>query len=300
MEPVAGPALDEPATDTAAAIATPGSAVGPAGKPPGHRSPLPRRSSEPLERVLFVGDSTSWSLSLGVTEAMLEHDGVDVRAFPAVGCGIGGATPIRYLNLPRRTERELRRVVRTAARGDRRFDPDVVVVVGGVADLSDREVPGVGWSHIGEPDFDEWMTGRMTSCRRPAQRRRRRVGMGHPPPPVRPAEPGLHGRAAVRRERPGPGRALQRADRSHSRERDDRGRSLDFAGFLAARPGGEFAPGLRPDGVHIDSRRLPRRGGRSSSMRRVPRRPTPTSDRSPTVAAGRTSGVGAITLRVAP
>ena len=209
----------------------------------------------PLQRVLFVGDSTSWSLSLGVAE-QLALDDVDVSAFPAVGCGIGGATPISYLSQPVTTSASCDEWFQQLPEVIRRFDPDVVVVVGGVADLSDREVPELGWTHIGNPPYDAWLTDRMHRTADLLTAGGARIVWATLPHLFVLPNPGFTGEPPFVENEPARAERYNELIESVAAA-DDRVSALDFAGFLSARPGGEFAPGLRPDGVHIDSRNFP-------------------------------------------
>ncbi|MEZ5218696.1 MAG: hypothetical protein R2715_19410 [Ilumatobacteraceae bacterium] len=105
----------------------------------------------PLHRVLFIGDSTSWTLSLGVIEAMAV-DGVEVSAFPAAGCGVGGATPVKYLNLPAGVSEACATWVAELPAVLANFDPEVVLVTGGLADLSSASSPtGPGPTSVNPP-----------------------------------------------------------------------------------------------------------------------------------------------------
>ena len=138
----------------------------------------------------------------------------------------------------------------------RRFDPDVVVVVGGVADLSDREVPELGWTHIGNPPYDAWLTDRMHRTADLLTAGGARIVWATLPHLFVLPNPGFTGEPPFVENEPARAERYNELIESVAAA-DDRVSALDFAGFLSARPGGEFAPGLRPDGVHIDSRNFP-------------------------------------------
>lgn len=116
-------------------------------------------------RVLVAGDSQSF-----VVGGALDYWGRDreVRAvsWPVIMCGAGGPGHLRYLGLERDTppdcalwHRDLRKAVSA-------FQPDVVVVVFSIADLSNRRFAGGRWRHIGQADFDSWLVDRMVRIAR--------------------------------------------------------------------------------------------------------------------------------------
>ena len=131
-------------------------------------------------------------------------------------------------------------------------DPDIAVVMVGpweVADWWDDERGE--WRHIGQPDFDDLMLGRIRNAvdilsAGGAQvywltSPRIEVGMqdGRPPAEERPASD------------------PQRMERFNAlvaqvaAERPDQVEVLDLAGYLRSTPGGELDPTLRPDGIHL-------------------------------------------------
>jgi lysophospholipase L1-like esterase len=113
-------------------------------------------------RVLVVGDSQAWILGNGLKDwgAPL---GMQAEPSPGTGCGIGENTPIRYLKFEQDFRPGCQEWRDALPKIVDKLDPQVVVVAGGLADLSDRRIPGVdGWSHIGEPAYDEWLLGQMT------------------------------------------------------------------------------------------------------------------------------------------
>ncbi len=202
-------------------------------------------------RVLVVGDSTAWSLSLGIGGEQLE-----VRAFPAVGCGIGGATPIRYLNQPVTANQLCAEWLGQLPSVIELYDPDVVLVAGGLADLSERQLPDGSWGHIGQPAYDAWLADRFDEVAAALGSGGARIGWLTLPHVAVVANPSFTGPPPFAENDWG------RAERygvliAELAERDDTVELVDFADYLLHRPGGEFAEGLRSDGVHIDSRAWP-------------------------------------------
>lgn len=202
-------------------------------------------------RVLMVGDSQSWVLSTGLDDWEAEH-GVEVVASAGVGCGIGENTKIEYLG-----------VVQDEAPGCTawrdalpafvdRFQPNVVVVVGGAADLSNRVLPGdTDWSHIGEADYDAWLTAQMQDFAEV-------VGTGGAQivwftnPDI---QPEYH--AGSTGTPPFDEADRARMDRYNELIRTANAANpnvtvVEFADAVDAHPGGPFERNMRPDGSHID------------------------------------------------
>ncbi len=111
----------------------------------------------------MVGDSQSWVLSSGLEGWEAEH-GVLLEPSPGVGCGIGENTPIRYLGIEQEERAGCTAWRETLPAIVEKLKPNVVVIVGGAADLSDRRLPGSDeWQHIGQPGYDEWLLDQMRS-----------------------------------------------------------------------------------------------------------------------------------------
>lgn len=207
-------------------------------------------------RVLFVGDSQSWVLASGL-DAWEEENGVFLVPSPGVGCGIGDNTRIRYLGVEsdgRTGCTEWRQAVPAIVE---KLKPNLVVIVGGTADLSDRVIPGSDvWSHIGQVDFDEWLVGEMSSFVDVVASGGAPVVWFSSPsvdPPYVAGETGVppfDEASPVRTER------YNELIREVA-EADERVNFADFASAVRAHPGGEFEPKMRPDGAHIDLKYAP-------------------------------------------
>lgn len=207
-------------------------------------------------RLLLVGDSQSWVLASGLEQWELEH-GVTLVPSPGVGCGIGENTPVRYLGIEQDERPGCTAWRQALPQMVERLRPNLVVVVGGAADLSDRRIPGVdGWSHIGQPAYDAWLADQMRSfvdtvaatgatvlwLTHPYIRPQYQAGETGTPPFVE-AEPA-------------------RMDRYNElivelAAADPRVETADFASAVRAHPGGEFERDMRPDGAHIDLQHAP-------------------------------------------
>jgi peptidoglycan/LPS O-acetylase OafA/YrhL len=207
-------------------------------------------------RVLMVGDSQSWVLASGL-EGWEADAGVLLEPSPGVGCGIGENTPIRYLGIETDERAGCTAWRDTLPAIVDKLQPNVVVIVGGAADLSDRQLPGSDeWQHIGQPAYDEWLLGQMRSFAdvmsasgatvlwfsNPDIDPRYQAGETGTPPFVE-ADPA-------------------RMDRYNElirqvAEENDQVEFADFAAAVAAHPGGQFEKKMRPDGSHIDLKYAP-------------------------------------------
>ena len=207
-------------------------------------------------RVLFVGDSQSWVLAAGLDDWEIEH-GVFLVPSPGVGCGIGADTRIEYLGVEsdgRSGCSEWRDALPAIVD---KLKPNVVVVVGGTADLSNRVLPGTSsWSHIGEPDYDTWLRREMEAFVDVVAATDAEVIWFTSPsvnPPYIAGETGIPPFDEARSERTERYNELIR----DVAESDARVTFADFAAEVRAHPGGEFEPRMRPDGAHIDLKYAP-------------------------------------------
>jgi hypothetical protein len=207
-------------------------------------------------RLFMVGDSQSWVLASGL-DPWEEENGVIVQPSPGVGCGIGENTPIRYLGVEQVARpgcTQWRDALRPIAD---KFRPNVTVIVGGAADLSDRQLPGSEtWSHIGQPEYDAWLTQEFNKF----------VDSIHVPgtpiiwfstpdidPPYIAGETGIPPFVEA-----DPQRTLRYNELiAEFAANDDRVVFADFAKAVKAHPGGQFEPKMRPDGAHIDLGQAP-------------------------------------------
>ena len=207
-------------------------------------------------RVLMVGDSQSWVLASGLEEWEAEH-GVFLVPSPGVGCGIGSDTRIDYLGVEsdgRPGCAEWREAL-PAIVG--KLKPNVVVIVGGTADLSDRVLPGTTqWTHVGEPAFDEWIVSEMETFVDVVAATGADVVWFSSPPVNLPYIAGETGVPPfVENE---PERTVRYNDLIRRvADADDRVEFADFWSEVMAHPGGEFEPRMRPDGAHIDLKYAP-------------------------------------------
>jgi peptidoglycan/LPS O-acetylase OafA/YrhL len=207
-------------------------------------------------RVLLVGDSQSWVLTSGLEGWSQEH-GVSVIASPGVGCGIGQNTKIDYLGIVQDESPGCTAWRDAVPAIVEKYQPNVVVVVGGAADLSNRVLPGDDdWSHIGQPAYDEWLRGQLREFAGIVGASGARI-VWFTNPDIRPEyHAGATGTPPFDEADP------LRMDRYNEVIREAAaGNALitvaDFAAAVDAHPGGAFERKMRPDGAHIDLKHAP-------------------------------------------
>lgn len=207
-------------------------------------------------RLLMVGDSQSWVLASGLETWEADH-GVNLVPAPGVGCGVGENTRINYLGVdqPERPGCSAWREALPDIVG--KFDPNVVIIVGGTADLSDRMLPGSDtWAHVGEAGYDRWMLDQFAAFTDVVASTGARVLWFTIPDVNPPYVPGETGQPPFAES------DTARTDRYNELIReyaasDDRVTVVEFASAVKAHEGGEFEPRMRPDGAHIDLKYAP-------------------------------------------
>jgi peptidoglycan/LPS O-acetylase OafA/YrhL len=219
----------------------------------------PQRSSIDAQlpaRVMLVGDSQSWVLASGLDDWEVDR-GVHVVPSPGVGCGIGENTPIEYLGIEQDERPGCSQWRETLPKITAKFRPNVIVIVGGAADLSNRRLAGSNtWSHIGQADYDEWMLDQFAAFVDAVHVDDTRILWFSSPdidpryvagqtgtPPFDEADPLRTARYNELIEQFASG--------------DSRVEFVDFAAAVRAHPGGQFESRMRPDGAHIDLAHAP-------------------------------------------
>jgi peptidoglycan/LPS O-acetylase OafA/YrhL len=206
-------------------------------------------------RVLLVGDSQSFSVGAGMQQWGQDH-GVEVRFDPGVGCGIGGVTPIKYLGIEKKEQEGCAAWAQVRPEIVKRYNPQLVVIVGGLGDLSDRKLDDGKWHHIGEPVYDDWLRSEMKAFVDEMTASGAEVlWFSHPDVKV-PYQAGATGQPPFKENDP-ERMAQYNAMIKALAEEDPRVTFADFAAQVRAHPGGQFDKDLRPDGTHIDMKQAP-------------------------------------------
>jgi hypothetical protein len=169
-----------------------------------------------------------------------------------VGCGFGRGGRNRGIGLTTGYSRECQQRDQwiTAAIGH--LHPDVVVFAGGLWDVTDRRPEGFDrWTHIGDPAYDLYLAGEIRHLVSLVQTEGAQVvwlDAPHWDPHYTPGN--FMGRPPYSEADPA------RVDRFNALVAQSLAglpnvRILGLAEWIRSQPGGEFAPGLRNDGVHL-------------------------------------------------
>lgn len=221
-------------------------------KPPPAPAVAPLGPGESPLKVLVVGDSFGLSVFVGLDRFGRASGQLDVRNAAMIGCPFGRGGRNRGAGIERPWPPECRSQDARLAAEVAQFQPDVVLLAGGLWDAADRLLEGTKrWTHIGEPRYDLYLASEFQHLSRllggsgakvvwttaPTWRPRYDPTIYMGPPPYAEGTPGRSLRYNwVLRRAVGsmPGVAI-----------------LDLALWMAAFPGGDQSPQLRPDGVHL-------------------------------------------------
>jgi len=198
-------------------------------------------------RVLTIGDSQSLFVANGMSKMWGKERGVDLQYAAGVACGTAQLTPIRYLGEEllhgRSGCKEWRENLSPILE---RYRPQVVILVGGFADLADHQINGT-WQHIGEPAYDEWLHEQMVTFAELAHSTGARVLWLTSPDIDVPNPAGVN---AYPEEDPA---RMDRYNEMIQGLADELAYvdTADLATFVQDRPGGQFDTTFRPDGAHM-------------------------------------------------
>lgn len=251
-----GPTMDVaiPTTPpTTATTAPPTTAAAPeGGSTPTTASTTTTTTPLPPLRVMVVGDSFAQSVVIGLQHWGLIDGGMAVMDRTIVGCSFGRGGRNKGVGITRGEQEDCTARDAELLAAVQEFDPEVVVLAGGMWDVTDRRPPGFSqWTRIGRPDYDEYLRGEIRHVMDIVQGGGAKVLWANSPywdpvpdsvifmgdPPYAEAE----------RDR------VDLYNRMLAEEvaARDGVEILDIAGWMRSQPGGEFDPALRPDGVHF-------------------------------------------------
>jgi peptidoglycan/LPS O-acetylase OafA/YrhL len=125
---------------------------------PAHTSPMRRPGRKPgkLPRVTFFGDSISWSL--GTYWPRMPN--LDVSVAAVQGCGIALLPEIMQLGTPHTNIAGCERWPGRWQAAVNKYDPDVAAILLDRWELMDRKLNG-RWTHVGEPDYNAYLTKQL-------------------------------------------------------------------------------------------------------------------------------------------
>ncbi len=216
------------------------------------KSPTTVPAAAPPVRILVVGDSFAMSLIPGFRDAAASSGDFGFLNGALVGCGFGRGGRNRGIGLDVEYSKECRERDQWLSAALDFYRPDVVVAAGGLWDVTNRKPPGFArWTHIGDPSYDAYLTGEIRHLADLVQRGGASLvwlNAPHWDPVYTPAN--FMGRG------PYPEAEPARADRYNevltaALAGRPKTQILDIRGFLQSLPGGEFAPDVRADGVHL-------------------------------------------------
>ncbi len=203
-------------------------------------------------RVLLLGDSVAWSLGAAFQAWNDDHrdSRVAVAASTPFGCPLGGFDPpLRFAGRPWNAHPDCTWWHDHLAGVVEHSDAALILFTSGLFELGERQIGG-RWQHIGDPDYDRWLRGRVGAIADVlASRGVPVVWMTYPHVRTHdPADPTVRWSDLDEND---PAR-VDRLNRIVAEEVGDRPgfRLLDLGAWTRTLPGGEFAPDLR-DGVHF-------------------------------------------------
>jgi peptidoglycan/LPS O-acetylase OafA/YrhL len=211
-------------------------------------APLPL----PPLKIMVVGDSFAMSIATGLQRWALTSGKAAVLDASITACGFGRGGRNKGVGFNRTWSPECRARDATLAKDLTTFAPDLVLVAGGMWDVTDRLPPGfTRWTHVGDPAYDSYLTGELQHLAALTASHGARVVWADSPHwnPV----PGM---IIFTGKGPYPEAQPARADRFNQILTTALAglpnvSILDIASWMRAQPGGELAPSLRVDGVHF-------------------------------------------------
>ena len=200
-------------------------------------------------RVLLVGDSMGWSVSVGLSDWGQQHH-LQVGRYTALGCGVGGPGTLNYLGLVRATFPDCADWQRLMGTAVTDFKPDVALVVVGLADIAPRRFPDGSFRSIGDPRFDARLTAKVRAMARTLTSTGARLQWATFPHVNIPYNAGGTGTPPFVENDP------KRIDQLNALvgaalKSIPNASLVDFAGYSQSRPGGELDHDYRPDGAHL-------------------------------------------------
>lgn len=150
---------------TPASLRSSAAAAGVIPDPTGESAPVP--VPPPPRAVAFYGDSTAVMSAIGIGLAADELTSIQLVAGGSeTGCGLVRSTKRRYKGGKTETRRDpCNHWEKVWAEKMTASRPDIVVLQVGPWETLDFQRPGgSGWEHLGEPDFDTYVTGELTEA----------------------------------------------------------------------------------------------------------------------------------------
>ena len=219
------------------------------GPPRAPGQPARRLAASARPRISIVGDSLALALGDGLVSWAKQTGAAKVDNYGWIACGIVRGGDIRWVNdIVASVREDCAKWPTTRARDIRRTDPHLVVVLDGLWEMVDRQLPGDDhWQHIGEPGFDRVLEQSMSSFQDLMASRGAAVLWLTYPRAATHVMAGLPGPFAEE----DPARVARLNDIiRHVVATHPGAYLLDLRTYMQDRPGGELDLARRPDGFH--------------------------------------------------
>ncbi|MCC6226266.1 MAG: acyltransferase [Microthrixaceae bacterium] len=206
----------------------------------------------PPVRIMVIGDSFAMSLVPGMRDLAEVRSDFGFLNAALVGCGFGRGGRNRGIGLDVAYSKECRQRDTWLLGALGYYRPDVVVAAGGMWDTTDRKPQGFGsWTHIGDPEYDAFLAAEIRHIADLVQGGGAGLVWLNAPnwnPVYTPAN--FMGRGPY--PEADPARSVRYNEvLTATLAGRSRTQLLDLRGFLQSLPGGDLAPDVRADGVHL-------------------------------------------------
>lgn len=212
-------------------------------------------------RTLTVGDSVGVNFAFGLRDWQeATKSPVAVYSSAQLGCALARGGSYRFLNEVNKLGDRCdwaAPATWAAALADAR--PDVVLMVSGIWEVADRLLPGDSeWRHVGDPTFDHYLVSEWLAAIDYISSQGATVVMTTYPHFQAGRDQGF---TDLPESDPARVDRLNQLIHQVAALRPGIAGVVDFQGWLAAQPGGEFDEAKRDDGLHFKDTYLPTIGG---------------------------------------
>jgi peptidoglycan/LPS O-acetylase OafA/YrhL len=206
----------------------------------------------PELRIAFYGDSSALTLAVGANEWIDATPGVaKAGGIAQLGCGIGrGGRRISEEEAEARSPDDCWSAEWAA--NTQLGQPDLAVVLSGLWDLTDRQIPGDDrYRAPGDPVYDEFLLEEMEAATQVLIDGGAEVVWLTTPKVEFGQQDGVPPEDEHPASEAGRAEALNRVVREVAARHPGDVHVLDLQAYLQSLPGGEMDPSVRPDGVHF-------------------------------------------------
>jgi hypothetical protein len=202
---------------------------------------------------MVVGDSFALSTGLGLQHWATAEGKIGILNTGIVGCGFGRGGENRGIGLEREWPADCQQRDAMLTQKLAEFHPDVVLLAGGLWDVTDRKLAGQRtWTHIGVPAYDQYLLGEMQHLIDFLSSDGAKVAWATAPdfdPKYTPQN--YMGKPPYYEAQPGRSERFNEVLTEAVASRPGTARLIDLASWMKSWNGGEFDSSLRIDGVHF-------------------------------------------------